>query len=108
MSRFIIIPNTESFDLIPVDGRSKRVINIPDAIFVDMGVFHRVEDQENLKSLICKLSRAEISRSAKGQIKVDETYFNNYEDSIISCCDGNFNEKYDEFYSLLKSHNITF
>ena len=87
---------------------TKRVIEIPDAIVVDMGVFHRVEDQDNLKRLLCKLSRAGISRSSKGQIKIDGAYFDNYEDGVVSCCDGNFNEKYNELYSLLKYYNITF
>ena len=109
MSRFIIMPSIKTFDLIPIDRENtKRVIEIPDAIVVDMGVFHRVEDQDNLKSLLCKLSRAGISRSSKGQIKIDGAYFDNYEDGIVSCCDGNFNEKYNELYSLLKYYNITF
>ena len=29
-------------------------------------------------------------------------------DGVVSCCDGNFNEKYNELYSLLKYYNITF
>ena len=59
MSRFIIMPSIKTFDLIPIDRENtKRVIEISDAIVVDMGVFHRVEDQDNLKSLLCKLSRA--------------------------------------------------
>ena len=109
MSRFIIMPSIKTFDLIPIDRENtKRVIEISDAIVVDMGVFHRVEDQDNLKSLLCKLSRAGISRSSKGQIKIDGAYFDNYEDGVVSCCDGNFNEKYNELYSLLKYYNITF
>ena len=60
MSRFIIMPSIKTFDLIPIDRENtKRVIEIPDAIVVDMGVFHRVEDQDNLKSLLCKLSKQE-------------------------------------------------
>ena len=101
MSRFIIMPSIKTFDLIPIDRENtKRVIEIPDAIVVD--------NQDNLKSLLCKLSRAGLSRSSKGQIKIDGAYFDNYEDDVVSCCDGNFNEKYNELYSLLKYYNITF
>ena len=64
------MPSIKTFDLIPIDRENtKRVIEISDAIVVDMGVFHRVEDQDNLKSLLCKLSRAGISRSSKGTNK---------------------------------------
>lgn len=110
MSRFIIIPNGEKFDLIPLNRKNtKRVINIPDGLFVDMGVFNRVEDQFNLKSLLCKLSRAEISRNSKGQINFQNQCLDGcYEDVILSCCDGNFKDIYGEFYSLLKNCGISF
>tara|TARA_B110000037_G_scaffold184314_1_gene213065 strand:- start:115 stop:447 length:333 start_codon:yes stop_codon:yes gene_type:complete len=110
MSRHVLTPNSNSFDLIPIDQTlKKKAISIPDGLFVDMGIFNQVQDQQNLKRLLCKLARTGISRTSKGQIRCGNNHLDGgYDEGLVSCCDGNFREAYNEFYSLLKYNGISF
>ena len=109
MSRFILIPGSESFELIPFDqSRKRRKVYLPNGLFVDMGVFNQVHEQEELKKLLHKLSRTEISRMSNGKVKNGHTCLDiNFDRCIVSCCDGNFNQDFNEFYSVLKFNGIT-
>ena len=110
MSRHIILPSSNSYDLIPIDqGLRKRKINIPEGLFTTMGLFDLVQEKERLRHLLLKLSRTGISRMKNGNVKDGYTCLDiKFDDAVISCCDGNFNCDFDGFYSLLKYNGITF
>ena len=109
MSRHILMPNLNTFNLIPIDSSlQEQEITIPDGLFVDKGIFDRVQEKEFLKLLLLKISRTPIFRSENGQVKNNNTCMNiSFDNGVISCCD-NYEKKYDEFYNVLKKYGITF
>lgn len=110
MSRHVIVPTLNSYDLIPIDqGLRKRTINIPSGLFVNMEIFNRVQEKDRLKRILLKLSRTGISRMDNGKVKDGQNCLDiNFDGAVVSCCDGNFNKEYDDFYSILKFNGITF
>ena len=109
MSRHILIPNGGIYELIPIDqSLPKEKVILPKELLTD-NMFNNVQDKAKLNRLLSKMSRTGISRTNNGQIKDNSTCLNiNFDDAIVSCCDGNFNEKFNDFYSVLKYYGITF
>ena len=110
MSRHVIIPSLNAFDIIPIArGLRKRKINMPEGIYTHMDLFDNVQEKERLKHLLLKLSRTGISRLKNGKVKDGSVCLDiNFDGAVISCCDGNFKNEYDKFYSVLKFNGITF
>ena len=108
MSRYVLIPDSESFNLIPIDQSLKNLnVHIPNGLFVDMGVFNQVHEKEKMKGLLHRLSRTNISRTSIGQIKDGNVCLDvDYDKGLVSCCDGNYDNDYEEYYNLLKHNGI--
>ena len=108
MSRYILQPDEESFELIPIDPSLKILnVHIPDGLFVDMGVFNEVQEQDRMKWLLGRLSRTSISRTSIGKIKDGNVCLDiDYDKGLVSCCDGNYDNDYEEYYNLLKHNGI--
>ena len=108
MSRYVLQPDSGSFELIPIDPSLKNLkVHIPDGLFVDMGVFNEVQEQDRMKWLLGRLSRTSISRTSIGQIKDGNVCLDfDYDKGLVSFCDRNFDNEYDAFYNLLKYNGI--
>ena len=111
MSRYIIAPADVTSDdptkdvikLIPTEeiGEKPKQIEIPKGIFPSVN--------SRCLKLLNKLNRADVRRSKDGKvILVNRALQCKFDDFIRDCMAGVFFENYEDIYSHLRKHGITF
>ena len=111
MSRYIIAPADVTSDdptkdvtkLIPTEGIEEK----PKQIEISKGIFPSVNSR--CFKLLNKLNRADVRRSKDGKaILVNRVLRCKFDDFIRDCMAGVFMESYEDIYSHLRRHGITF
>ena len=104
MSRYILLPVSE--------GHPLTIKMPPGLVSTELydSVKDRVTDREKLKWLIQSLARNSISAASNGNVCYEDTELDNVNLNAVveDCCNNKFHEKYEKFYELLRSCNITF
>ena len=113
MSRSILVPGNVSgrYHLLPVDGFSKQVKNIKLSSNLNphTWLYSRAKDPVKLKKLLFKLSKTSIERTKEGFVNDNnETVHVNYDNAVVSSCNGLFFNSFERFYRLLRKNGITF
>ena len=113
MSRSILVPGNVSgrYLLLPVDGFSKQVKNIKLSSNLNphTWLYSRAKDPVKLKKLLFKLSKTSIERSKDGFVTDNNGTLNvNYDNAVVSSCNGVFYNSFERFYRLLRKNGITF
>ena len=114
MSRHIIVPNEDRqniFKLIPTEGLTDQVkeIELPESIIPNIIDSKQIKSGKHLSDLMLKFSKSDIGRSKDGYLTVKNKISEiNFDDFVVDCCNGDFREKYENVYCLLRNCGITF
>ena len=110
MSRYILLPGDSKNQFVLVsseDCQQTKILELPDDLY-DISIFNRVKNRKKLNNLLYRISQSKISKTVGGFVKDKYACDVKYDDAIISCCNNNFNECFEEFYCILKKYGIEF
>ena len=114
MSRYIIVPQQEGqniFKLIPTEGLTDQIkeIELPEGIIPNIIDSKHIKSGGDLTDLMLKFSKSNIGRSKDGFITVENKVLEiKFDDFVVDCCNGEFRERYEHVYCLLRNCGITF
>jgi hypothetical protein len=96
---------------VPVEGfkQETKKITLPSRLNPDEWMYTSVKDVGKLKHLLIKLSRSGVQRTKDGLVgDNDETANVDYDQTIISACNGRFFIAFEKMYSIMRKHGIIF
>ena len=117
MSRYILVPSNTyvsgqaSYLLLPTEGFSEPVkeVKLPSNLNPHSWMYAKAKDVGKLKKLLFKLSKTTIERTKDGFANDNNEILNvNYDNAIVSSCNGVFLNSFERFYCLLRKNGITF
>ena len=111
MSRYILLPgpSKDLFVLVSADDfQQTKLLEVPDEL-IDTSIYKKVKSREKLNNLLYRLSQSKISKTMDGLVKDKNKIYNiKYDDAVISCCNNDFTNSFEEFYCILKKYGIEF
>ena len=111
MSRYILLPSKlkDSFVLVSIEDLNQtHTIELPEELY-DMTIFENVHNRNIANNLLYRIGRSEISKTIDGFVKDRNTKCDTkFDEAVISCCNNNFQECFEEFYCILRKYGIIF
>ena len=115
MSRYILIAGNRNvpgqYLLLSAEGFNKQVkeVKLPYNLNPHAWVYTKAKDVGKLKRLLFKLSKTNIERTKDGFVHDSNGTINiNYDNAVVSSCNGVFSSSLEQFYRLLRKNGITF
>ena len=110
MSRYLLIPSSESALLIPSEfnGQIKEV-DVPKGILHPISTAENSTEKQAIQSMLLKMDKANIGRNKDGQLVNGSKIFDiNFDDFVHDSCSGRFFEYYEPVYCILRENGVTF
>ena len=109
MTRYLLAPSKKDFELLPIEkGLHKRKITLPDGLYMNRDIFDQVKDPEKLKRFLITLSKNRFGRMKNGQVNNEHCLNIDFDGAVISYCNKDFSEKFENFYSALNCNGINY
>ena len=111
MSRYVLLPG-ESKNLFVLvsceDLNQTHIIELPEELY-DMNIFNNVNNRNSANNLLYRICKCEISKTMDGFVKDRNSKCNlRFDEAVIDCCNNVFQERFEEFYCILRKYGIIF